>query len=50
MKNYEQLTIRDHFMFGKICLKPENCQLILQALFNYDISIVDTEIEKYIKN
>ena len=36
-------------MFGKICLKKENCQLILKALFGRDINIVDTQAEKYLK-
>lgn len=45
-KNYEELTLRDHFMFGKICLKPENSQLILSALLNDDITVVTTDVEK----
>lgn len=49
MKEYEQLSIRDHFMFGKICLKKENCQLILNALLNDNIIVANTDIEKYIK-
>ena len=35
-KNYEELTIRDHFMFGKICSKPENRKLILDSLLQID--------------
>lgn len=49
MKNYEELTIRDHFMFGKICLNTKNCQIILRALLGKDINIVDSQIEKEIK-
>ena len=49
MKNYEELTIRDHFMFGKICLDTKNCQIILRALLGKDINIVDSQIEKEIK-
>lgn len=49
MKNYEELTIRDHFMFGKICLKKENSQLILRALFGREINVNDTQAEKFIK-
>lgn len=49
MKDYEKLSMRDHFMFGKICLKPENSQLILRALLGEEIDIVSTDIEKYLK-
>lgn len=50
MKNYDQLTIRDHFMFGKICEKPKNSQLILRALLDDPtITISNTEVEKYYK-
>lgn len=46
-KKYEKLTIRDHFMFGKICSNPKNSQLILEALLNKDVNIMnDPEIEK----
>jgi len=49
LKDYEKLTLRDHFMFGKIFLKEENCQTFLRALFGRDIIIVDSQIEKTIK-
>ena len=48
MKAYEQLTITDHFMFGKICQNPKNSQLILRALLSNEIIIQSTDIEKQI--
>lgn len=49
MKEYEELTLRDHYMFGKICSKESNCQLILQSLLNEEINVTNTDIEKYYK-
>lgn len=50
-KNYEELTIRDHFMFGKICSKPENRKLILDSLLQIDFKEKDGTgiIEKHIQ-
>lgn len=48
-KNYEELTIRDHFMFGKICSKPENRKLILDSLLQTDFKEKYGEVEKYIQ-
>ena len=48
LKEYEKLTIRDHFMFGKICQDPDNCQIILRALLQSDINIVSSDTEKQI--
>ena len=47
-KNYEELTIRDPFMFGKICSKPENRKLILDSLLQIDLHEKSGEIEKYL--
>ena len=49
LKSYENLDIKDHFMFGKICLDVTNCQLILRALLRNDINLIDSNIEKHIK-
>jgi len=49
MKRYEELTLRDHFIFGKVCSKIENCQLILRALISEDIQLTNSDIEKYLK-
>ncbi len=50
-KNYEELTIRDHFMFGKICSKPENRKIILDSLLQIDFQekkgVVEKEIQEY---
>ncbi|MDO4188180.1 MAG: Rpn family recombination-promoting nuclease/putative transposase [Lachnospiraceae bacterium] len=48
-KNYEELTIRDHFMFGKICSKPEIRKLILDSLLQIDLQEKYGEIEKQIR-
>lgn len=48
-KEYEKLTIRDHFMFGKICSKAENRKLILDALLQIDLKEKDGAIEKQIR-
>ncbi len=50
MKKYEELTIRDHFMFGKICTSKENSQIILRSLLNHEINLENTDIEKYLKD
>lgn len=49
-KNYEELTIRDHYMFGKVCSDKENAQIILNALLASHINIVSTDIEKRLQN
>jgi len=49
LKSYEELTIRDHFMFGKICQDPTICEIILSALLNQEISLTVTDTEKYFK-
>ena len=49
MKDYEQLTLRDHFMFGKIFQNPANSSLLLTSLLNTDINVEFAEIEKYFK-
>ncbi len=49
MKKFEELTMRDHYMFGKICSKKSNCKLILQSLLNDDINVTNIDIEKYYK-
>ena len=50
-KEYEELTIRDHFMFGKICSKAENRKLILDALLQIDlkekVGAVEKQIQEY---
>lgn len=48
-KNYEELTISDYFMFGKICSKPENRKLILDALLQIDFQEKEATIEKHIQ-
>ena len=48
-KSYEELTIRDHFMFGKICSKPENRKLILDSLMQIDLQEKYGDIEKHIQ-
>jgi len=47
LKDYNKLTIRDHFMFGKICLNIENCRIILNALLGENISVDNSDIEKF---
>ena len=49
-KPYEQLTIRDHFMFGKVCQDETNAQIILRALLNEDITVKTTEVEKFLND
>lgn len=49
IKNYEDLTIRDPFMFGKICSKPENRKLILDSLLQIDLNEKDGGTEKHIQ-
>ena len=48
-KKYEELTIKDPFMFGKICSIAENRKLILDALLQIDLQENSGEVEKYIK-
>lgn len=48
-KSYDELTIRDSFMFGKICSKPENRKLILDSLLQIDFQEKTGEIEKQIR-
>lgn len=48
-KKYEELTIRDPFMFGKICSIEENRKLILDSLLEIDFKEKNGEIEKYVK-
>lgn len=48
-KNYEELTIRDHFMFGKICSKPGNRKLILDSLLQIDLQEKTGIIEKHLQ-
>ena len=48
-KNYEDLTLRDYFMFGKICSKPENRKLILDSLLQIDFHEKLGEVEKYLQ-
>ena len=48
-KNYEELTIRDHFMFGKICTDPENRKLLIDALLQTDLKEKHGSIEKHIQ-
>ena len=48
-KNYEELTMRDHFMFGKICTDPENRKLLIDALLQIDLKEKDGTIEKYLQ-
>ena len=48
-KNYEDLTIRDHFMFGKICTDPENRKLLIDALLQIDLKEKQGTIEKYLQ-
>ena len=48
-KNYEELTIKDHFMFGKICSKPENRKLILDSLLQIDFKEKSGDIEKHVQ-
>lgn len=49
LKNYEELTIRDPFMFGKISSKPENRKLILDSLLQIDLKEQSGEIEKHLQ-
>jgi len=48
-KPYESLTIRDYFMFGKICSKPQNRKLIIDSLLQIDLQEKSGEIEKHIQ-
>lgn len=45
-KNYEDLTIRDSFMFGKICSKEENRKIILDSLLQIDLHEKSGDVEK----
>lgn len=49
-KSYEELTIRDHFMFGKICSKPENRKLILDSLLQIDFKEKPVTSKNIFKN
>ena len=48
-KNYEDLTIRDSFMFGKICSKVENRKIILDALLQIDLHERRGDVEKQLQ-
>ena len=48
-KNYEELTIRDAFMFGKICSIPENRKIILDSLLQIDLREKAGDVEKQIR-
>lgn len=48
-KNYDELTIKDEFMFGKICSKPQNRKLILDSLLQIDLHEKEGDIEKQIR-
>ena len=48
-KLYEELTIQDYFIFGKICSKPENRKLILDSLLQIDFKEKTGEVEKHIQ-
>ena len=49
MKQYEKLSMRDHFMFGKVCQDVENSQIILSALLNEEVHLTKSSIEHYVK-
>lgn len=49
VKSYEELTIRDYFMFGKICSQPENRKLIIDSLLQMNLQEKTGEIEKHIQ-
>ena len=49
MKQYENLSIRDHFMFGKICQDINNSQLILSALLNRNVILTNSGVEHYMQ-
>lgn len=48
-KNYEDLTIRDAFMFGKICSIPENRKIILDSLLQIDLREKSGDVEMQIR-
>lgn len=48
-KPYEQLSIRDPFMFGKISSDPRNAEIILSSLLATDISINHSAMEHHIQ-
>lgn len=48
-KNYEDLTIKDSFMFGKICSKVENRKIILDALLQIDLHERKGDVEKQLQ-
>lgn len=49
-KKYEELTLADNFMFGKIASNPRNCELILESLFDEKIELQKMpELEKFMQ-
>lgn len=48
-KPYEQLSIRDPFMFGKISSDPRNAEIILSSLLARDISLDIATMEHHIQ-
>jgi len=48
-KNYEELTIKDHFMFGKISSNPKNRKLLLDSLLLIDLHEKTGDVEKNIQ-
>ena len=49
MKQYEQLCIRDHFIFGKVCQDINNSQIILSALLNEEVHLSSSSVEHYMQ-
>lgn len=49
MKQYEKLSIRDHFMFGKVCQDVKNSQIILSALLNEEVHLAKSSVEHYMQ-
>jgi len=48
IKNYEDLTLRDYFMFGKIMSDSRNRKIFLDSLMQTDLKEQEGNIEKYI--
>ena len=45
-RRFQDLTIRDNFMFAAVMMQEENCKRFLEILLGIDIKRVDISYEK----
>lgn len=51
MKNYEELTFSDSFMFAKVTEDPKNCKRVLESLLGEEINLIsEPNVEKELRN